>query len=650
VRVAAFGPAAINESSTESSTSTDTSTEDEERALPIGRSRPTRVDRHEIERQTICEEWLKDLTINPRTKRQIKVGGPVYKKLQQECRIKDPAPAPSSSRINPQHDNQDISVCEKWLKDPSINPRTNRKIKVGGPIYKKLEVECVTISPAVRVPGDVCASVSIRVLNLPTTSVTASMNLTISANNLDRVSRNTYLKTLNFLELPKMTSEDYFKKYGKSFRKTDPSTIQASFNKIIKYVPNFVFTFDNGVVEPYIEIPMASVELDEAMLFDLAMIQAVVNQHSEKNVKVRNLKLCILRCSNVVNDLIKINRTPYYRPPSDYRLCLTPDSYSISSSLSREDFLGNLLQSSTFNTSVTNNRELMQTIRRIQSTNLYLNYDNADMKKLLRILGNRREQPDLRSNVVNNIFQFPLSIQSDIVYFNVTSVFKKKSLEMDRRIRMFENFLKHSGNGFRLESGRDVERMGFEKLPFNLLFHKDCNPSYITIDPDFVEGPYTVLYNRHKKFENLKTLVFSSVRSSVDQTFIDMLQDNDNAIDFIFNSSPISNIEQLNLYDIDELQVNDHDPNFIFKARINSLNALFITPDSPELSSVDESSSVDLGLMENFYNHLHTHWINTDGLGDMILDLNIERFQNVNWPENFAFLRGNWKFNLKIVT
>lgn len=32
--------------------------------------------------------------------------------------------------------------CEKWLKNTLINPRTNRKIKENGPVYKKLEKEC----------------------------------------------------------------------------------------------------------------------------------------------------------------------------------------------------------------------------------------------------------------------------------------------------------------------------------------------------------------------------------------------------------------------------------------------------------------------------------------------------------------------------
>jgi len=38
------------------------------------------------------------------------------------------------------------SSCVKWIQNPGVNPRTNRKIKIGGPVYKKLEKECNKLS------------------------------------------------------------------------------------------------------------------------------------------------------------------------------------------------------------------------------------------------------------------------------------------------------------------------------------------------------------------------------------------------------------------------------------------------------------------------------------------------------------------------
>ena len=35
-------------------------------------------------------------------------------------------------------------ICEKWLNDKTVNPRTGRKIEKNGPTYMKLEQECIT--------------------------------------------------------------------------------------------------------------------------------------------------------------------------------------------------------------------------------------------------------------------------------------------------------------------------------------------------------------------------------------------------------------------------------------------------------------------------------------------------------------------------
>ena len=98
-----------------------------------------------------CQEWLKDKNVNPRTNRKIKVGGPVYKKLEDECT----SPLGDSVQVGPKipaaNKKKSSSPCVEWLKDKNVNPRTNRKIKVGGPVYKKLEDECT--SPSGDVPA-----------------------------------------------------------------------------------------------------------------------------------------------------------------------------------------------------------------------------------------------------------------------------------------------------------------------------------------------------------------------------------------------------------------------------------------------------------------------------------------------------------------
>lgn len=72
-----------------------------------------------------CPEFLKNSSINPKTGRKIKHNGPVYRQLEREC-------------IDIMH----REVCLKFFKNPSINPRTGRQIKKNGPVYNKLTAEC----------------------------------------------------------------------------------------------------------------------------------------------------------------------------------------------------------------------------------------------------------------------------------------------------------------------------------------------------------------------------------------------------------------------------------------------------------------------------------------------------------------------------
>ncbi len=45
-----------------------------------------------------------------------------------------------------------MSICEKWWETPTINPRTNRKIKIDGPTYKALLKECGNPPPMKNPP------------------------------------------------------------------------------------------------------------------------------------------------------------------------------------------------------------------------------------------------------------------------------------------------------------------------------------------------------------------------------------------------------------------------------------------------------------------------------------------------------------------
>jgi len=95
--------------------------------------------------------------VNPDTGRKIKVGGPTYKKWEKKCsrsrsvsRSRSPSKSQSVSRSRlPSRTRSSGSKCSKWLANRKVNPDTGRKIKVGGPTYKKWEKRCKSVGDEV---------------------------------------------------------------------------------------------------------------------------------------------------------------------------------------------------------------------------------------------------------------------------------------------------------------------------------------------------------------------------------------------------------------------------------------------------------------------------------------------------------------------
>lgn len=78
---------------------------------------------------SICDKWKNNPDINPRSNRYILKGGGVYDKLEKECG------APYTSR-KPSLD------CFEWHGNPLVNPKTYKTIRRDGPAYRKLEKRC----------------------------------------------------------------------------------------------------------------------------------------------------------------------------------------------------------------------------------------------------------------------------------------------------------------------------------------------------------------------------------------------------------------------------------------------------------------------------------------------------------------------------
>lgn len=100
---------------------------------------------------SICDQFRALQTVNPYTKRQIKLGGPTHRALVKECantlRTADGSPFKAKPSLP-------IEVlCEKFRKscvgDKAVNPVTGNIIKVGGAVYKTWIKKCDD-------KGDVC--------------------------------------------------------------------------------------------------------------------------------------------------------------------------------------------------------------------------------------------------------------------------------------------------------------------------------------------------------------------------------------------------------------------------------------------------------------------------------------------------------------
>ena len=84
----------------------------------------------------VCDQWNKNPLINPRSGRRIKLNGPTYAELERECSDYRPLPkSPVTSR-------RVSARCQEWFDNPLKNPLTSRPIKKDGTVYAKLRKEC----------------------------------------------------------------------------------------------------------------------------------------------------------------------------------------------------------------------------------------------------------------------------------------------------------------------------------------------------------------------------------------------------------------------------------------------------------------------------------------------------------------------------
>ena len=496
-----------------------------------------------------CEEWILDRTVNPRSGRKIKVGGPTYRQLEQEC------------------SNPSSKPCEEWLLNRTVNPRSGRKIKVGGPIYRQLEQECSSPDPTTtsrRTP----LTVDLDALRASSSrgrtegSESAEWKCASELIEVVQVPRTTIRQTLSltvfgdnelrynsneahFLASASTvpTSRGYLKIGAKVFRNDERGPVINIFNPMTKHVPNFVYVFQNNTTEPYLDLD-DGFKLNKALLFDLCIIQLVVYKYPTE-LKVVNPKVCLLKYDHPINDIVYVDRVAYRRERSDLRLCLTPDSYKLEGGVLRYEAHRQPYFLPTFLSEL----ELDASVEHLVRYNRPDGHHNTC--KLMRLLESP-ESPE--SQPLDNYFALPLRITPDKLYFNISA---DQTLSTNRNVALW---LSQEGTLEQLFEDRTYS------LPFNALFIPYFDPRQIKID-QHLKGPYTVLYNRHKMFQAVEKITFDNVIADVDPHFFKMFHPetryvfrhcNIDMSDIVIN--PLS------------IQVYGTSPEYIFKSSIATID------------------------------------------------------------------------------
>lgn len=86
-----------------------------------------------------CHKWLTNPLKNPKTQRPIKLNGPVYKKIMDACadKLKTKKSGKKVIKYTKKED-----VCKAFSENDKKNPKTGANIKKNGPTYKKLVKLC----------------------------------------------------------------------------------------------------------------------------------------------------------------------------------------------------------------------------------------------------------------------------------------------------------------------------------------------------------------------------------------------------------------------------------------------------------------------------------------------------------------------------
>lgn len=100
------------------------------------------------EEKRLCEEWLKEPLINPRTGKAIERNGPTFNIWKKRCKDMGLRTKPLVTK------ELTWRKYKEWKKNPCINPETGRKIKKNGPTWKRMVKQSKTIKKEIKLFGE----------------------------------------------------------------------------------------------------------------------------------------------------------------------------------------------------------------------------------------------------------------------------------------------------------------------------------------------------------------------------------------------------------------------------------------------------------------------------------------------------------------
>lgn len=101
-----------------------------------------------------CKAFLKNPTYNPITGRNIKIGGPVHRKLEQWCSDASPPRRVSRKTSEVFKSFEKLKqICDEWNKNRNIDPVTRKRIVPADEVYKQLVSRCSQFDKQVKPPA-----------------------------------------------------------------------------------------------------------------------------------------------------------------------------------------------------------------------------------------------------------------------------------------------------------------------------------------------------------------------------------------------------------------------------------------------------------------------------------------------------------------